>query len=93
MTRSELEKVRANVIEGHTFLALLAIDFELAKPEEREWRVAWDLRDGETASLGVFDNQTSAEVLLGIMDRRAFPNSHLEARIASTPAGPWERAK
>lgn len=95
MTRTEMQVLREDVAGGLNHLALLRIDAELAKPEEREWRVKWDMRyrilNLRAPQEQIFLSEKAAHSLAKwCKDDDSYRNILIEYR---TPAGPWERAE
>lgn len=90
MTREKLEQVRELLEEMSYGQAIAILDAELEKPEEREWRVAWQKLGGARES-GPFVIRSLADATLSTMrGQLGVTGVRIESR---TPAGPWETAK
>ncbi len=79
--------------------ALAILDSELAKPEDREWRILFvsgedAMFPGEDSIDGPFDSEDQAREVLDFAKKNSqlFTHVKLEMRVCGTPAGPWEAA-
>lgn len=88
-----MQVLREDVAAGLNHLALLRIDAELAKPEEREWGTRYigsDATDGDMTGGYARTEEQARKLVMESPRQWALVSRVAESR---TQHGPWERAK